>query len=655
MNERLFEICVDVTLKKFLKDLISIGERSRELHSDEIEFFKYNMEFSVIEVPRSGRHFFPTIASLHLFYTTRVTFPVPNDSPYLFVSATNICVMNTMAHHEIESEALRRGMNPTLTDCFQRCPYLLLSMIIISSGGVLIGFDIATLNGILIMPSFIKAMDAENLSEARWSEVSSWMTSSLSLGAAVSSLLAAPLADMIGPKNSISLSLLIIILGGCIQIGAVAQYMMVIGRLTVGVAIGLLSSIIPLYLAELSPKSIRGFIVSMFQVMMAIGILLAYTVTLGFNNTAQTTAGNNWRYILGFQAAMPIGVFILGALLPESPRWLIKIGNIAEAKRVLESIRICLPLGKHLNESGELVSVSNIDIECNLMCREHDNIDKTVSLVWYDFSPLFSRSILLRTSNGIMINILGQLTGFNSIIYYSSMIFKDIGITADKTTALIGVLNVVVTFLSIIVMDKAGRRFLLVCGSVCMFCCLAALGTIVSSFEPSKQPASAQAIAAFICLFVVSFAYSYGPIAWLYPAEIFPIQVRTKGVSLSTCAGWLTNFVVNQSVPLMILPGSSIGGLGGTFLFFAAWTLIMTPWAMSHVFETTNMTLEDIDNVFQVKSLPEYSRYITSNLSFALYFGNQTMVEYTQALAKVGQESVDNSTEIQNSDCSVVV
>lgn len=532
---------------------------------------------------------------------------------------------------KIPDVELNRCLNPSSLECLRDCPFLMFSTFLLSCGGILIGFDLASLNGILIIPSFITAMGADGYTEVHWVEVSSWMSSSLLLGAGISSSFAAPLADCIGRKNGINVSLLIIFSGGCIQTGAIVQDMMVIGRLVVGVAIGLLSTIIPLYLAELSPKSFRGFIVSMFQVMIAIGILLAFVVTFIFNTTShngnKSYTQNYWRYILGLQAVMPVGMIILGILIPESPRWLIKNGEIERAKAVLNKIRKNYPIGKRSSEESDFVVLTNIDQEYEMMCKENEAFKSTVPIKWYDFSPLFRQSYLLRTSNSIMINIFTQMTGFSSIISYSSLIFKNMGITADKTTAVVGALNVLSTFMSLFFIDRFGRRVLLASGSATMFACLLSLSAIVLSTDPATNPMSGHAVGVLVALHVASFAFSYGPIAWLYPAEISPIEVRTKGVAFATCIGWMTAFVINQSVPLMIIPGSAMGGLGGTFLFFSAWTLIGTIWVLSHVYETSHLTLEDIDRVFEVVGLSDYWRFVSTNISYSFYYGKKTMIE----------------------------
>lgn len=537
----------------------------------------------------------------------------------------------------IDAVALHRSMNPTPLECLRRSPYLMFSTILISCGGILIGFDMAALNGILVMPSFMKAMDAEAYSAREWATRSSWMTSSLLLGATFSSLVAAPMADMMGRKHTLNIAMLIIFSGSCIQTGAVAQYMMIIGRLVVGVAIGLLSSVVPLYLAEISPKSIRGFTISMFQVMMAIGILLSFMVTLAFNHTREGSNGGHWRYILGLQSAMPIVTFFLGVTLPESPRWQMDMGFKEQAFETLKSIRMSQVVGQRLSDEGESISLTNVMVEFDQMCADNDKLEKLRSTSWYDFSSLFDRSVLLSTFCGIMINVLSQLTGFNSIIYYSSLIFQHMGITADKTTAIIGVLNVVVTFFSVFLVDWIGRRALLVSGSIGMCCSLLVVGSIVSSSD-SVTPASSITIGIFIAVFVASYAYSFGPIAWLYPAEIFPSHVRTKGVSFSTCAGWLVNFAVNQSIPIMILPNSLIGGLGGTFFFFASCTFFMIPWILSHVYETSNMTLEDIEGISKVNTLHDYGHYLYMNFRYAFYYGKQTMGEFTSVFELKGEE-----------------
>ena len=428
----------------------------------------------------------------------------------------------------IEIDETRQTVQPSAIGYFLSCPFLMFSTIVTSFGGILFGFDTAALNGILIMPPFVSAMGGDNMTATEWADLSSWITSSLLLGASFASLFAALVADTLGRKVCINLSSLIILIGASVQAAAQGWQIMIIGRVIVGFGIGCLSATVPIYLAEISPKSVRGAVGSLFEVTVAFGILLAFAVTWCFNSTSSFPEQlSAWRCILGIQAGLAICLTLLMIPLPESPRWLVTVGRQAEARQQLRTIRWSEVVGKRRVSFDEWLDVTNVDLEYAEMLADSE-VQSNKGTVWYDYSALLRPDMLLRTCIAINIKIFQQLTGINSIMYYSSIIFEDIGIKPDTTTAITGLVNVIATLISVILIDHWGRRPLLIWGSVGMCVSLVILGGIVLGTNPS-EPASAMTIAAFICFFIVNFAYSYGPIAWLYPAEIFPMSLRAKG------------------------------------------------------------------------------------------------------------------------------
>lgn len=534
---------------------------------------------------------------------------------------------------EIDGAAAHRSLNPSELDCFKHCPFLMYATVTASLGGIIFGFDTAALNGILVMPSFLTVMGRDGKSKADWAVNESWIVSSLLLACFFGAFFAAPLADTFGRKWCIISAMFFTAIGASIQAAASNLNSLIAGRIVVGLVIGILSGVVPVYLAEVAPKSIRGSVGSFFYLTLALGILLAFLITLGFNNFSLqldgTPSGENWRYILAIQAALAIILVLLMLPLPESSRWLMSVNKTEKAKQVLMRTRWCLPVGRRRNEQGIWMILTNIDLEYNEIVDEVNN-NKNQEEAWYDFFVLLNPSIILRTSMGILIQFFQQLSGINSFFYYSSVIYKDLGIVPDTTTAVTGAVSVVATLISVFYIDRAGRRPLLIWGSFGMMCCLAVVGAIIIHTNTILNDLQRNVVTVFICLYIVNFSYSYGPIAWLYPPETFPLHLRAKGTSISTAANWLADFIVAKSVPGMIQPGSTVGGLGGLFVFFAGWCFVMTVWAMINVHETSNLSLEHANEVFGVATWSDYVRYGAKNFFYTFYCGEKTMFEYTQ-------------------------
>lgn len=541
-------------------------------------------------------------------------------------------VLDNATGEEIDTAAAHRSLNPTEIDCFTHCPFLMYSTITASFGGVIFGFDTAALNGVLVMPHFLIVMGKATKSDEEWAIDESWIVSSLLLACFFGALFAAPLSDSYGRKWCIMTAMFFTAVGSCVQAGATTLTTMIAGRVVVGLFIGLLSGIVPVYLAEVAPKSIRGSVGSFFYLTLAVGILFAFLVTLALNKFAVQADGssdiNSWRYILAVQAALAIFLVLLMIPIPESPRWLLNMNYNEKARKVLQQTRWCLPVGRRRNDEGIWEIITNIDLEYEEIIDEV-KVNLCEETAWYNFAVLLRPSMILRTSMGILIQFFQQLSGINSFFYYSSVIYKELGIVPDVTTAVTGAVSVAATLISVFLIDYAGRRTLLILGSIGMMCSLIVVGAIILQTGSVNDP-QRDAITVFICLYVVNFSYSYGPIAWLYPPETFPLHIRAKGTSISTAANWLADFAVAKSVPGLLQPGSAVGGVGGLFIFFAGWCLIMTIWAIFNIHETTNLSLEHVDEVFGVKTWSAYAEYCWKNFCYTFYFGDKTMFQYTQ-------------------------
>ena len=541
-------------------------------------------------------------------------------------------LLDNATGEEIDNVAAHRSLNPTEMDCFMHCQFLMYSTITASFGGIIFGFDTAALNGVLVMPSFLEVMGRNGKTDEEWAVDESWIVSSLLLACFFGALFAAPLSDTYGRKWCIITAMFFTAVGSCVQAGATSFLTLIAGRVVVGLFIGLLSGIVPVYLAEVAPKSIRGSVGSFFYLTLAVGILMAFLVTLALNKFAVLSDGssdtNSWRYILGVQAALAIFLVFLMVPLPESPRWLLNMNYNQKARKVLQLTRWCLPVGRRRNDEGTWEIITNIDLEYEEIVDEV-KLNMCEETAWYNFLVLLRPNMILRTSMGILIQFFQQLSGINSFFYYSSVIYKTLGIVPDVTTAVTGAVSVMATLITIFFIDYAGRRTLLIMGSLGMMFSLSVVGAIILQ-TGSVSDGQRDAITVFICLYVVHFSYSYGPIAWLYPPETFPLYIRAKGTSISTAANWLADFAVAKSVPGLLQPGSAVGGVGGLFIFFSGWCLVMTVWAMFNIHETAHLSLEHVDEVFGVKTWSEYAEYSWKNVCYTFYFGEKTMFQYTQ-------------------------
>jgi len=560
---------------------------------------------------------------------------------------------------EIDEDKAHEALRPSYYNAMKHSPFLIVTTFIAALGGFLFGYDTGIINGVQVFLDFNDAMGLTALNQSDPSGSSAadllgWITSCLVLACAFASPFAGPVSDKIGRKWCIVSSNVIVCIGGIIQAASLNWGMMIAGRICVGLGIGILSTTIPMYVSEMSPKSIRGSLGVLFQLAITIGLLVAFLVDLAFEKASHQI--NDWRYALGTQSALSAALFALMLLLPESPRWLIAQGKEERARNVLKRVRWVQTVGRRrvpsnnnttdaYSEQPVLVSngtvvgsasaaqyepqyedITNIDLEYLDVSEEVAFYKRFEDSSAFAYWKCFQPSVLLRTMIGICLQFFQQLTGINAIFYYSSTVFVLIGADPMVGTAITGAVNVAATFIAVVTMDRVGRRALLLYGAAGMAVCLATVGVLVLTTDPS-QSGPGNAIIAFICLFIVNFAYSWGPIAWIIPAEIFPINVRSKGVALSTMSNWLANFAIAKSVPNLVLPSGF--GVGGTFLFFAGFAVIEFFWVMTHIHETSNITLEKMNQIFDVDTFSKYIQYVKHNFTYFFHFGKQSMTEYT--------------------------
>jgi sugar porter (SP) family MFS transporter len=341
---------------------------------------------------------------------------------------------------------------------------------------------------------------------------------------------------------------------------------LVVGRFLVGCGIGLTSVAAPMYIAEVAPAGVRGRLVSGFQLAVTVGILLAYLI-----DEALASSGG-WRWMLGL-AAVPGTLLAVGMLpLPESPRWLLQRGREAEARTVLTRL-----------DDGAHVDADLAAIRADL-AREGQG----------SWSDLLDPTVRPALGVGIGLAVFQQVTGINAVIYYAPQIFQSAGFTSD-TVALaatigVGVVNVLATFIAMGLVDRSGRKPLLVAGVTGMIAALAILG--LAFRESSAGGGGSLGVITVLCLtvYIVVFAFSLGPIVWLMISEIFPYRIRAQAIAVSTAANWGANFLVSLTFPIM----RTRLGSAPTFFVYAVMGMATLAFVLRKVPETKGRTLEEI-------------------------------------------------------------
>lgn len=536
-------------------------------------------------------------------------------------------------------------------------PRLMLIILFVTIGGLLFGYDIGIIGGVTSLSDFRSTfgidqqVDGADTSSA--ADTVSWVVSSFLLGAAAAALVTGPIADVISRRSTIFWGSVIFTIGGVLQGSAYSLGQMIVGRVVAGLAIGCLSTIVPVYNAEMASPTIRGICNTLFQLAITAGILLAFLLNLGFKHLHPY----GWRLSLGFQSIFSV-VMVTGMLfLPESPRFLMKKRREAEALAVLTKIRKTKPVdvtqaelaiaeaamgsgdqpvadasspsaqkarsvqfatfNKPVPRTAENATDWNVvKIPANTIEQEIEEMrasiihqEKIGEASWAD---IFRTPLRVRVALGCGVQGWQQLTGMNAIMYYSSTIFANVGVDPLLTTAITGIVNFVATILTLPLIDKIGRVPLLLFGAIGMALCSLIVG-IVGLY--GTDGTNGIVIVVFVCLFVVNFAYSWGPCGWIVPSEIYPLSVRGKGVSLTTCVNWLGNFAISQATPHIL----SSAGVGPTFLLFFGLLAIIVVFVFSMVPETKGVSLEKMDRTFAVQTLRQYRQYVFNNFHHCLH------------------------------------
>jgi sugar porter (SP) family MFS transporter len=426
-------------------------------------------------------------------------------------------------------------------------------------GGLLFGYDTGVISGALL---FLRQSFA--LSPAQ-QEIA---TSAVLVGAIIGALVAGRVNDAIGRKKTLLLLAVIFTVGALFTAVAPDFGFFLIWRIVVGLGIGAAASVVPVYISEVAPCQVRGMLVTFNQLAVTIGIAISYWVDLAF-----ARAGMGWPPMFATAAIPGIALFLGMLICPETPRWFASKERWDEARRTLERIQGAQP-------ERELA-----EIRASLYEEKQQS----------GWQELFQSGVRIALIVGVGLAVFQQFVGINTVIYYAPTIFQGAGFAsasaAIMATSVVGVVNVLATIVAIVLVDRIGRRPLLLAGSLVMSVALIALG-LVFAFVPGNTGILTLII---LMVYILAFALSFGPVFWLMSAEIFPTRVRASGSAISSFSNWVANFLV--SITFLSLTGTIgapvtfwIYALMGVLAFFFCWKLVP---------ETSGRTLEQIEQYWE--------------------------------------------------------
>ncbi|WP_091913167.1 sugar porter family MFS transporter [Chitinasiproducens palmae] len=423
--------------------------------------------------------------------------------------------------------------------------------------GLLFGLDIGVISGAL--PFLSKEFQVSD-------RMQEWIVSSMMLGAAGGALAAGELSSRYGRKSALLVASVLFLIGSALCAAAWSAHVLIVARLILGLAVGVASFTAPLYLSEISPPALRGSMISLYQLMITVGILAAF-----LSNTAFSFSGS-WRWMLGI-VAFPAAVLLCGVVaLPSSPRWLMSRGRRTEARHILLRLR-----GDPADADAEL--------------RDIDGVLHVQQRGWalLRHQPAFRRSLAL----GMLLQVIQQLTGINVVMYYAPRILDLAGFASAQhqigATVMVGLVNVLATFVAIALVDRSGRKAVLYAGFAIM---ATGMGALAILFHLGVASRFEQVLAVgMLLLLVAGFAMSAGPLVWVLCSEIQPARGRDFGIAVSTFTNWISNALTGATFLSLINafgPAATFGGYAVLNAAFIAVVFYLVP-------ETRGVTLEQIE------------------------------------------------------------
>ncbi|KAJ5729582.1 uncharacterized protein N7483_004090 [Penicillium malachiteum] len=454
----------------------------------------------------------------------------------------------------------------------------------VAFGGVLFGYDTGTISGILAMKHWREMFSTgyinpkDNFPDVTSSQ-SSMIVSLLSAGTFFGALGAAPVADHFGRRIAMIIETFVFCFGVILQTASTSIPLFVAGRFFAGLGVGLLSATIPLYQSETAPKWIRGTIVGAYQLAITFGLLLAAIVN---NSTKDRNDTGCYRIPVAIQFAWAIILVTGMIILPETPRFLIKQNKSGEAVKSLARLR-------------------RLDVDDSALIQElaeiQANHEFELQLGKATYLEILRGSLGKRLATGCAVQALQQLAGVNFIFYYGTTFFQNSGIQNSFVITLItNIINVLSTFPGLYMVEKWGRRPLLMFGAVGMCVSqfiVAIVGTTTNSTVANKV------LIAFVCVYIFFFASSWGPVAWVVTGELFPLKARAKCLSITTATNWLLNWAIAYATPYMVNSGPSNANLQSkVFFIWGGFCFICAIFVYTCIYETKGLSLEQVDELY---------------------------------------------------------
>lgn len=420
-------------------------------------------------------------------------------------------------------------------------------------GGLLYGYDMGVISGALL---FIKDDIPLN------SVTEGLVVASMLVGAIFGSGASGPLSDRLGRRRVVFVIAIVYIVGALILALAPSMPVLVIGRLVIGLAVGGSTAIVPVYLSEMAPTEQRGSLSSLNQLMITIGILSSYLINYAF------TPIEGWRWMLGL-AVVPSLILLIGiAFMPESPRWLLEHRSEKAARDVMKLTFKDSEIDKEIADMKEINSIS----------ESTWNVLK---------SPWLRPTLII----GCIFALLQQIIGINAIIYYAPSIFSKAGL-GDATSILgtvgIGTVNVIITIVAIMIIDKIDRKRLLVIGNIGMVASLLIMAVLIWTIGIQS---SAWIIVACLTLFIIFFGFTWGPVLWVMLPELFPMRARGAATGAAALVLSIGSLLVAQFFPILteVLPVEQV------FLIFAVIGICALIFVIKYLPETRGRSLEEIE------------------------------------------------------------